>query len=103
MKSVHCVARGQSSTQRMRQRLSDLQVDESADQLLRSDEIDDAVVVGAGAQFVRVLARWSVDQHALARADHRLADRARLGLDSCLQAVQALELDRLWRLVAQAR
>ncbi len=61
-------------------------VDEFADQSSRAGEIDDAVVVGAAGELVARSCGRTLDEHALARPDHAVADRLALRVDFCLQS-----------------
>src|SRR6185369_286176 len=79
--------------QAVRQCRRDADIDEGIDQPRIADEIHDAVVVGAPGQFMHILLRSALDQHALHAADHRLADDLGLFVDALLQAAEAGRLD----------
>src|SRR2546427_9082364 len=64
----------------MRKSTGDLHFDERMNESRGPGEVHHAVVAGAARELGRILPGGAFDEHALDRADHALADRARLRL-----------------------
>ena len=85
----------------MRPGFGDADMDEMADQRRIAGQINDAVVVSSPEKFLGIFLRDALEQHALHRADHLLADFPRLLIDLRLQALQPFEFDLRRRVVGQ--
>src|SRR5713226_418007 len=91
----------QFAAQRMRKSGGDLHFDKRMNEIPYPGEVHHAVVAGAACELVGILLRGTFDEHALDRADHALADRARLRLQLRLKPLQPLELHILRGRVGQ--
>src|SRR2546422_11689261 len=74
----------------MRKSTGDLHFDERMNESRGPGEVHHAVVAGAARELGGILPRGAFDEHPLDRADHALADRARLRLQLRLEALQPL-------------
>src|SRR5690606_31128284 len=93
--------RGQPATQGISQCLGDHHVDELSQARAVPVEVDPAVVLRTPGKLEWVLLRAALDQDLLHTADHAFADRPRLCIDSCLQALQPRLLDVHRRVVRE--
>src|SRR5919201_3213492 len=91
------------AAERMRRRGADPHIDEAMQQLFRAGKVHHAVIAGASGALARILLRDALYEYPLGRADHALADRARLRFELRLQPLQPLELQRGGRVVRQLR
>ena len=89
------------AAQAVRQRLGHPDFSERVDQARVAGEIDDAVIVRAPGQLVRVFLRRALDQYALHGADHCAVYFGSQFLDARLQAHQAANLDVFRHIVVQ--
>src|SRR5262245_19287795 len=80
-----CRTGNEATPQTVAQGLRDDHVDELADELGRTDEVDPALVLGAARELALTLDRRLLDENALHRADHAGADRCGLLVHERLQ------------------
>src|SRR5438445_8418375 len=93
----------QFAAQRMRKSTGDLHFDERMNEIRGPREVHYAVVSRPAAHFRFSLFRETLYDHALRRADHALAERARLSLQLRLTALKLLQLHLLRRRVRKLR